>query len=164
MGKSIQLLGRVRDKGRAVVTKQPPLMWPLLISRKQRNVSVEFVNSRPCSERFFSGYKSFYPSIKNLQSQVPTGLKSHERDKRGIIFSYVFENQRWPTIDDCQSLLTWVSGSGDWVTTPCVFDVEQIILSYLHSSLYLRRVGAGGGERGAGGGGLLQYLNVVTIS
>ena len=40
-------------------TRLPPL-WPRFASRTRRHMWVEFVvGSRPCSERFFSGYSGF---------------------------------------------------------------------------------------------------------
>ena len=42
-----------------------PLMWPGFDSRTRRQMWVEFVvGSRPCSERFFSGYSGFPLSSK----------------------------------------------------------------------------------------------------
>ena len=39
-------------------TRLPP-MWPGFDSHTWRDMWVEFVGSRPCSERFFSGYSGF---------------------------------------------------------------------------------------------------------
>ena len=46
-------------KGGSESTRLPPI-WPGFDSRTRRHMWVEFVvGSRPCSERFFSGYSGF---------------------------------------------------------------------------------------------------------
>ena len=54
-------------------TRLPP-MWPGFDSRSRRHMWIEFVvGSRPCSERFFSGYSDpVFPS-----PQKPTFLNSN---------------------------------------------------------------------------------------
>ena len=50
-----------------------PPMWPGFDSRTRRHMWVEFVvGSRPCSERFFSGYSGFFPLLKNQRFRIPT--------------------------------------------------------------------------------------------
>ena len=48
-------------------TRLPP-MCPGFDSRTPRQMWVKFViGSRPCSERFFSGYSGFFPLLKNQE-------------------------------------------------------------------------------------------------
>ena len=55
-------------------------MWPGFDSRSRRHMWVEFVvGSRPCSERFFSGYPSFPPSTKTNISKFQFDLETVER-------------------------------------------------------------------------------------
>ena len=57
-------------------------------SRTRRHMWVEFVvGSRPCSERFFSGYSGFPLSSKTNISKFQFTLKSRERDEP---IKYVF--------------------------------------------------------------------------
>ena len=57
-------------------------------SRTRRQMWVEFVvGSRPCSERFFSGYSGFPLSSKTNISKFQLTLKSPERDEP---IKYVF--------------------------------------------------------------------------
>ena len=57
-------------------------MWPGFDSRTRRQMWVEFVvGSRPCSERFFSGYSGFPLSSKTNISKFQLTLKSPERDE-----------------------------------------------------------------------------------
>ena len=55
----------------------------------QHHMWVEFaVDSRPCSERFFSGYSGFCPLLKSQHFQIPirSGLTlNHEPMARGIV-------------------------------------------------------------------------------
>ena len=54
-----------------------PPMWPGFDSRTQRQMWVEFVvGSRPCSERFFSGYSGFPLSSKTNISKFQFDLES----------------------------------------------------------------------------------------
>ena len=54
----------------------PPL-WPGFNSRSRRHMWVEFVvGSRPCSERFFSGYSGFPLSSKTNISEFQFDLES----------------------------------------------------------------------------------------
>ena len=55
-------------------TRLPP-MWPAFDSRTRRHLWVEFVvGSRPCSERFFSGYSGFPLSSKTNISKFQFDL------------------------------------------------------------------------------------------
>ena len=67
-------------------------MWPGFDSRTQRQMWVEFVvGSRPCSERFFSGYSGFPLSSKTNISKFQLTLKSPERAKPiKYVFIYLF--------------------------------------------------------------------------
>ena len=57
-------------------TRLPP-MWPGFDSRTRRHMWVEFVvGSRPCSERFFSGYSGFLRSSKTNISKFQFDLES----------------------------------------------------------------------------------------
>ena len=57
-------------------TRLPP-MWSGFDSRTQRHMWVEFVvGSRPCSERFFSGYSGFPLSSKTNTSKLQFDLES----------------------------------------------------------------------------------------
>ena len=57
-------------------TRLPP-MWPGFNSRTRRHMWVEFVvGSRPCSERFFSGYSGFPLSSKTNISKFQFDLES----------------------------------------------------------------------------------------
>ena len=73
---------------------RPPTvpMWPGLDSRTRRHMWVEFVvGSRPCSERFFSGYSGFPLSSKTNISKFQLTLKSPERDEPiKYVFIYLF--------------------------------------------------------------------------
>ena len=52
-------------------------MWPGFDSRIRRHMWVEFVvGSRPCSERFFSGYSGFPLSSKTNTSKFQFDLES----------------------------------------------------------------------------------------
>ena len=52
-------------------------MWPGFDSQSRRHMWVEFVvGSRPCSERFFSGYSSFPLSSKTNISKFQFDLES----------------------------------------------------------------------------------------
>ena len=52
-------------------------MWPGFDSRTRRHMWVEFVvGSRPCSERFFSGYSGFPLSSKTNISKFQFDLES----------------------------------------------------------------------------------------
>ena len=52
-------------------------MWPGFDSRTQHHMWVEFVvGSRPCSERFFSGYSGFPLSSKTSTSKFQFDLES----------------------------------------------------------------------------------------
>ena len=54
-----------------------PPMWPGFDSRSRRHMWVEFVvGSRPCSERFFSGYSGFPLSSKTNISKFQFDLES----------------------------------------------------------------------------------------
>ena len=54
-----------------------PPMWPGFDSRTRRHMWVEFVvGSRPCSERFFSGYSGFPLSSKTNISKFQFDLES----------------------------------------------------------------------------------------
>ena len=54
-----------------------PPMWPGFDSRTRRHMWVEFVvGSRPCSERFFSGYSGFPLSSKTNTSKFQFDLES----------------------------------------------------------------------------------------
>ena len=54
-----------------------PPMWPGFDSRTRRHMWVEFVvGSRPCSERFFSGYSDFPLSSKTNISKFQFDLES----------------------------------------------------------------------------------------
>ena len=68
------------------------LMWPGFDSRTRRQMWVEFVvGSRPCSERFFSGYSGFPLSSKTNISKFQLTLKSPERDEPiKYVFIYLF--------------------------------------------------------------------------
>ena len=51
-------------------------MWPGFDSRTRRQMWVEFVvGSRPCSERFFSGYSGFPLSSKTNTSKFQIDLE-----------------------------------------------------------------------------------------
>ena len=70
-------------------------MWPGFDSRTRRQMWVEFVvGSRPCSERFFSGYSGYsgFPlSSKTNISKFQLTLKSPERDEPiKYVFIYLF--------------------------------------------------------------------------
>ena len=67
-------------------------MWPGFDSRTRRHMWVEFVvGSRPCSERFFSGYSGFPLSSKTNISKFQLTLKSPERDEPiKYVFIYLF--------------------------------------------------------------------------
>ena len=69
-----------------------PPMWPGFDSRTRRHMWVEFVvGSRPCSERFFSGYSGFPLSSKTNISKFQLTLKSPERDEPiKYVFIYLF--------------------------------------------------------------------------
>ena len=55
----------------------PLTMWPGFDSRTRRHMWVEFVvGSRPCSERFFSGYSGFPLSSKSNTSEFQFDLES----------------------------------------------------------------------------------------
>ena len=57
-------------------TRIPP-MWPGFDSRTRRHMWAELVvGSRPCSERFFSGYSGFPLSSKNNTSKFQFDLES----------------------------------------------------------------------------------------
>ena len=57
-------------------TRLPP-MWPRFDSPTRRHMWVEFVvGSRPCSERFFSGYSGFSLSSKTNSSKFQFDLES----------------------------------------------------------------------------------------
>ena len=63
-------------------------MWPGFDSRTRRHMWIEFVvGSRPCFERFFSGYSGFPLSLKTNISKFQLTLKSPERDEP---IKYVF--------------------------------------------------------------------------
>ena len=68
-------------------TRLPP-MWLRFDSRTRRLMWVEFVvGSRPCSERFFSGYSGFPPSAKTIISKFQFDLEctvTFERAPRDI--------------------------------------------------------------------------------
>ena len=52
-------------------------LWPRFDSRTRRYMWVEFVvGSRPCSERFFSGYSGFPLSSKTNTSKFQFDLES----------------------------------------------------------------------------------------
>ena len=54
-----------------------PPVWPGFDSRTRRHMWVEFVvGSRPCSERFFSGYAGFPLSSKTNTSKFQFNLES----------------------------------------------------------------------------------------
>ena len=54
-----------------------PPMWPGFESRTRRHMWVEFiVGSRPCSERFFSGYSGFPLSSETNISKFQFYLES----------------------------------------------------------------------------------------
>ena len=54
-----------------------PPMWPGFDSRTRRQMWVEFVvGSRPCSERFFSGFSGFPLSSKTNISKFQFDLES----------------------------------------------------------------------------------------
>ena len=69
-----------------------PPMWPGFDSPTRRQMWVEFVvGSRPCSERFFSGYSGFPLSSKTNISKFQLTLKSPERDEPiKYVFIYLF--------------------------------------------------------------------------
>ena len=59
-------------------TRLPP-MWPGFDSRTRRHMWVEFVvGSRPCSERFFSGYSGFPLSSKTNISKFQFDLDCYQ--------------------------------------------------------------------------------------
>ena len=73
-----------------------PPMWP----GTRRQIWVEFVvGSRPCSERFFSGYSGFPLSSKTNISKFQLTLKSPDRDEPiEYVFIYLFIYLRIYTI------------------------------------------------------------------
>ena len=81
------LLHHKGSRDGAVVEHLSPMqashqMWPGFDSRTRRQMWVEFVvGSRPCSERFFSGYSGFPLSSKTNISKFQLTLKSPERDE-----------------------------------------------------------------------------------
>ena len=90
-------------------------MWPGFDSRIQRHhMCVEFVvGSRPCSERFFSGYSGFsgLSSETNI-SQIPI--------RSGLL----------------SCTLSFASGSGDCASTPRVIYIKYIITLLHFTSLH----------------------------
>ena len=68
-------------------------MWPGFDSRTRRQMWVEFVvGSRPCSERFFSGYSGFplTSKTKHFQIAIDSEKPREGRANYYIISMYVF--------------------------------------------------------------------------
>ena len=77
-------------------THLPP-MWPGFVSRTRRHMWVEFVvGSRPCSERFFSGFSGFPLSSKTNISKFQFDLESegHRVVSRNRLLSVTLVKQR----------------------------------------------------------------------
>ena len=75
-------------------------MWPGFDSRTRRQMWVEFVvGSRPCSERFFSGYSGFPLSSKTNTSKFQLTLKSPERDEpiKYVFILFIYDTIRYDT-------------------------------------------------------------------
>ena len=99
----------------------PPL-WPGFDSRSRLHMWVEFVvGSRPCSERFFSGYSSFPLSSKtsifkfqfDLESEghrfvSPNRLLSVTLVKQNrFIYLFIYLNYGEAVLDTLAKLVTW---------------------------------------------------------
>ena len=71
-----------REQGwRSGESARLPPMWPGFDSRTRRHMWVEFVvGSRPCSERFFSGYSGFPLSSKTNISKFKFDLNTVEEE------------------------------------------------------------------------------------
>ena len=73
-----------------------PPMWPGFDSRTRRHMWVEFVvGSRPCSERFFSGYSGFPLSSKTNISKFRFDLESegHKFISLGLLCATLVKNK-----------------------------------------------------------------------
>ena len=75
--KYTKLENRSKVRWRSGESTRLPPMWPGFDPRTRRHMWVEFVvGSRPCSERFFSGYSGFPLSSKTNISKFPFDLES----------------------------------------------------------------------------------------
>ena len=82
-------------------------MWPGFDSWTQRHLWVEFfVGSRPCSERFFSGYSGFPLSSKTNITKFKFDLESegHRFVSRNRLFSVILVKQSSFDLFDCLHL------------------------------------------------------------
>ena len=86
-------------------------MWPGFDSCTRRHMWVKFVvGSRPCSEKFFSGYSGFPLSSKTNNSDVKLEhcFLADKRDfrlcKRFIIFTYTVNITRLTFLGDGRTL------------------------------------------------------------
>ena len=96
-------------------------MWPGFDSRTRRHMWVEFVvGSRPCSERFFSGYSGFPLSSKTNISKFQFDLESegHKSISLGLsratlvkqrLFIYLFFIYLFPKALEILNLLNALS-------------------------------------------------------
>ena len=80
-------------------------MWPGFDSRTRRHMWVEFVvGSRPCSERFFSGYSGFPLSSKTNISKFQFDLDTVEEEPPSgstanpylFIYLFIYLNELCP--------------------------------------------------------------------
>ena len=76
--RQVTAVGDVWEQGwRSGESARLPPMWPGFDSQTRRRMWVEFVvGSRPCSERFFSGYSGFPLSSKTNISKFQFDLES----------------------------------------------------------------------------------------
>ena len=76
-------------------TRLPP-MWPGFDSQTRRHMWVEFVvGSRPCSERFFSGYSGFplFSKTNIFKFQFDTESEGHRFVSRNRLLSVTLVKQ-----------------------------------------------------------------------
>ena len=101
-----------REQGwRSGESARLPPMWPGFDSRTRRHMWVEFVvGSRPCSERFFSGYSGFPLSSKTNISKFKFDLDTVEEEPLSgstanpyLLFLFYFI--LYGTLIDAQGLL-----------------------------------------------------------
>ena len=106
-------------------------MWPGFDSRTRRHMWVEFVvGSRPCSERFFSGYSGFPLSSKtniskfrfDLESEghkfISLGLLCATLVKQSYLFIYLFNVLEFPFKDILTHVNLAISDAAETLLIP----------------------------------------------
>ena len=104
-------------------TRLPP-MWPRFVSRTPCHMWVVFVvDSRLCSERFFSGHYGFPLSSKTNISKFQIGLESegHRFVSRNRLLSITLVKQSW-LID----LLTWAISAANFNLPPSPMGLSKL--------------------------------------